>query len=49
MKSMHLIKHHFIKKQDRVEVWLQSFPVSALDGVEWPGHTPVALPIYRNT
>jgi len=26
MKSMHLFNHHFIKKQDRVEVWLQAFP-----------------------
>lgn len=47
MKSMHLIKHHFINKRDRLQVWLQAFPISALDGVEWPGHTPIALPLQR--
>jgi len=45
MKSIHLIKHNFINQEDRVEVWLQAFPFSALDEVGWPGHTPVALPL----
>jgi len=30
-----LIKQYAMKVYDRVEVWLQAFLPSALDGVEW--------------
>jgi hypothetical protein len=38
---------HDMKVYRRAELWLHSFLTSALDGGEWPPHTPDALPLGK--